>query len=66
MRWCVKNASVKEDPAGNIRPVKPSKTKRIDGVAATVTALSRLLVAPATRQSVYTTGQHAKPIYSET
>jgi phage terminase large subunit-like protein len=45
MRWCVKNAAVKEDPAGNIRPVKPSKKKRIDGVAATVTALSRLLVA---------------------
>jgi phage terminase large subunit-like protein len=45
MRWCVKNAAVKEDPAGNIRPVKHTRKKRIDGVSATVTALSRLMVA---------------------
>ena len=33
--------SVKQDPAGNIRPVKPSKgsTDRIDGIVALVMAL---------------------------
>lgn len=53
MRWCVQNCAVYEDPAGNIRPKKPSTKKRIDGVAAAVTALSRLMVAPAPKTSVY-------------
>lgn len=53
MRWCVENCAVYEDPAGNIRPKKPSAKKRIDGVAAAVTALSRLMVAPPPKSSVY-------------
>ena len=53
MRWCVENCAVYEDPAGNIRPKKPSAKKRIDGVAAAITALSRLMVAPAPKTSVY-------------
>jgi len=53
MRWCVQNCAVYEDPAGNIRPKKPSTKKRIDGVAAAVTALSRLMVAAAPKTSVY-------------
>lgn len=44
LRWNVENVSVKEDPAGNIRPIKSSKMKRIDGVIASVNAISRLLV----------------------
>lgn len=44
LRWNVENVSVKEDPAGNIRPIKSSKMKRIDGVIASVDAISRLLV----------------------
>lgn len=62
MRWCVENCAVYEDPAGNIRPKKPSPKKRIDGVAAAVTALSRLMVAPPPKASVYTTGRYARPI----
>ena len=48
MRWCVANCEVISDPAGNIKPVKPGGaaqgTRRLDGVVAAVTALSRLMV----------------------
>ena len=48
MRWCVANCEVVSDPAGNIKPVKPGGvaqgTRRIDGVVAAVTALSRLML----------------------
>lgn len=55
LRWCVENVAVKQDDAGRIKPVKPKKssTKRIDGVVASIMALSRLLVAPEPHQSVY-------------
>jgi hypothetical protein len=44
LRWNVENVAVKTDDAGRIRPVKPRKqTKRIDGVVATLLALSRLI-----------------------
>lgn len=43
-RWNVENVSVKEDSAGNIKPVKSSAMKRIDFVIAAIMALSRLLV----------------------
>jgi len=47
LRWCVENVAVKTDDAGRIRMVKPKKAaKRIDGVVATVMALSRLMAAP--------------------
>jgi phage terminase large subunit-like protein len=47
MRWMVSNVSTREDPNGNITPEKPKRQTglRIDGVAATVTALSRAIVA---------------------
>jgi len=47
-RWCVANSEVTTDPAGNIKPVKPDAKgpRRIDGVTAAVTALSRLMVLP--------------------
>jgi phage terminase large subunit-like protein len=57
LRWCVANCEVASDPAGNIKPVKPGGdargTRRIDGVVAAVTALSRLMVAPEAKRSVY-------------
>lgn len=44
LRWCVENVAVRRDDAGRIRPVKPKKiAKRIDGVVATIMALSRLI-----------------------
>jgi phage terminase large subunit-like protein len=50
MNWCVANCEVSTDPAGNIKPVKPSgaysATRRIDGVVAALVALARLMAAP--------------------
>jgi phage terminase large subunit-like protein len=46
MRWNVENVAVVEDRDQNIRPVKSSKTKRIDGVVAAIDALSCLLTRP--------------------
>lgn len=47
LRWNVENVAVKQDDAGRIRPVKPRKqAKRIDGVVATIMALSRLMALP--------------------
>lgn len=47
LRWNVENVAIKRDDAGRIRPVKPKKnTKRIDGVVATLIALSRLIATP--------------------
>lgn len=43
LRWNVENVSVKEDDAGNIKPVKPSKMKRIDGVVGSILAIHRLM-----------------------
>jgi phage terminase large subunit-like protein len=46
LRWNLENVAVKRDDAGRIRMVKPKKAaKRIDGVVATVMALSRLMAA---------------------
>jgi phage terminase large subunit-like protein len=53
LRWCVENVAVKTDDAGRVRMVKPKKqTKRIDGVVATVTALSRLMLMPEAKKSM--------------
>lgn len=47
LRWNLENVAIKTDDAGRIRPVKPKKaTKRIDGIVATIIALSRLMRAP--------------------
>lgn len=46
LRWMVANVSKREDPSGNIAPDKAASTERIDGVLATVMALSRAIVQP--------------------
>lgn len=56
MRFCVANAVVTEDPAGNIKPDKAKASGKIDGVVATVMALSRLIVAPASTSPYETRG----------
>ncbi len=43
LRWNVENVAVKEDASGNIKPVKPSPMKRIDGVVASILAVGRLI-----------------------
>ncbi len=45
LRFCVSNAVVTRDSAGNIKPDKEKAVERIDGVVATVMALSRLICA---------------------
>lgn len=52
MRWMVSNVGKKSDENENIRPVKTSETQRIDGVVATIMALSRSIV-DASASSVY-------------
>lgn len=40
LEWMARNVSVKEDPAGNIKPDKESSGEKIDGIVALVMALS--------------------------
>lgn len=45
LRWMMDCTSVKQDPAGNIKPVKPDRhktSKRIDGIVAAIMAIDRL------------------------
>jgi len=54
LRWNVENVAIKQDDAGRIRPVKPRKqAKRIDGVVATIMALSRLMALPEPHEDQY-------------
>lgn len=47
LRWNLENVAVKKDDAGRIRPVKPKRaTKRIDGIVASIMAVSRLMRMP--------------------
>lgn len=43
LRWMAANLVVEQDPAGNLKPSKSKSTERIDGHAAAITALSRLI-----------------------
>jgi phage terminase large subunit-like protein len=45
LRWMADNVSVKQDPAGNLKPDKAKSTGRIDGIVATIMALGRAIVA---------------------
>ena len=45
LTWCMDNVSAYEDSSENIKPVKEGREKKIDGVVATVMALSRLIVS---------------------
>ena len=45
MRWNIANVTVEEDPAENIKPTKPSEKARIDGVIASIMAVSRASLA---------------------
>lgn len=56
LRWCAENVMVKRDDAGRIRPVKPRRqTKRIDGIVASIMALSRLHFMQPASKSIYNT-----------
>lgn len=56
LRWMVDCLSVKQDPAGNIKPVKPDRqksSKRIDGIVALIMGLDRAIVNQGQGESVY-------------
>jgi len=55
LRWQVGNASVKTDPAGNIKPDKATSGDRIDLVVALVMTLGRAMVSTGPARSVYDT-----------
>jgi phage terminase large subunit-like protein len=45
LKWMMDCCSIRSDPAGNIKPVKPDRaktSKRIDGIAAAIMAIDRL------------------------
>jgi phage terminase large subunit-like protein len=44
LKWCIANAVVTSDAAGNIKPDKEKATGKIDGVIAVIMAMSRLIV----------------------
>lgn len=43
LTWCVSNAVVRKDPAGNIKPDKDRSNERIDGVVALIMGLGRAM-----------------------
>ena len=54
LTWCVNNAVIDTDAAGNIKPTKAKSTERIDGVVAAVMALG-VMVVPDASTSIYAT-----------
>lgn len=42
-RWCFTNATLKTDIYGNIKPIKPATSKKIDSLIASIEALSAIL-----------------------
>ncbi|MBZ5640829.1 MAG: hypothetical protein LAO51_18990 [Acidobacteriia bacterium] len=44
LRWMADNVSVRQDPAGNLKPDKAKSTGRIDGIVAMIMALGRAIV----------------------
>lgn len=53
LRFCVSNAAVKTDEAGNIKPDKAKASDKIDGVVAAVMGLSRAIHAEPKRKNPY-------------
>ncbi|MEP6538675.1 MAG: terminase TerL endonuclease subunit [Bryobacteraceae bacterium] len=61
LRWMADSMDVKQDPAGNMKPVKPDRGKsgkRINGIVALIMAVDRVIRNENVR-SVYANG----PVY---
>lgn len=56
LRWMASNVTVKEDPAGNIKPDKAKSTERIDGIVALVMAIGLAMVRTDRRSRYETEG----------
>lgn len=46
LRWMASNVSVRQDPAGNLKPDKSTSSERIDGIVASIMALGRAMLQP--------------------
>jgi len=53
LRWMASNVSVRQDPAGNLKPDKSRSAEKIDGIVALVMALGRAMVHRDEDSSVY-------------
>jgi phage terminase large subunit-like protein len=54
LRWNWENVAIRSDDAGRIRPVKPKRrSKRIDGVVATIMGVAGIIGSPDEAGSVY-------------
>lgn len=61
MRWQASNISVKTDPSGNIRPVKPAsdQSAKIDGIVAAIMAVGRAMFNKNIKAVNYTEGVYS-------
>ncbi len=50
LRWCAGNATLKRDPAGNIKPDKSRSTGRIDLLVALIMAIGGAIARPAKKE----------------
>jgi phage terminase large subunit-like protein len=57
MRWMASNVSIKQDPAGNMKPDKSKSTERIDGIVTSLMALGRVMESDHERGSVYVSSE---------
>lgn len=55
LRWMAANTVVEMNAAGDIKPHKAKSSERIDGIAATLTALNRFIENPPAPPSIYCT-----------
>lgn len=46
LRWMASNVSVKQDPAGNLKPDKSTSTEKIDGIVGSIIAIGRATMSP--------------------
>ena len=53
LNWMASNVTVRQDPAGNLKPDKGRSTEKIDGIVALIMALGRGMVTPVEGESVY-------------
>jgi phage terminase large subunit-like protein len=53
LRWMAESTVVVTDPAGNIKPDKSQRNRRIDGIVAAIVAISLSMKAPKQGKSVY-------------
>jgi phage terminase large subunit-like protein len=58
LNWMMDCTMLRQDPAGNIKPVKPDRlksSKRIDGIIASIMGIQRAVLCEGQKQSVYET-----------